>query len=62
MISPVQRIPQTDKTIMPLRGEGNQPLKPPHIINVEIKGGGPIPQYQVKELIKMIKESISHND
>jgi len=27
MTSPIQRIPQTDKTLMPLRGEGNQPPK-----------------------------------
>ena len=44
MISPIERIPN-DKTIMPLRGEGNQPSRnginfDPSTVWVDCRGGG----------------------
>jgi len=39
---------------MPLRGEGNQPPKPPHIINVKFSGDGFYSQKQIKQAMSEI--------
>ena len=53
MISPLQ---PSDKTIMPLRGEGNQPVKPPHVINLKFEGDGFYSQEQIRQLISRITQ------
>jgi len=59
MKSPIERKPNNDKTLMPLRGEGNQPPKPPHIINLELQGNGLMSTDKIKELINHINGSLN---
>lgn len=56
MTSPIQRTSQTDKTLMPLRGEGNQPPKPQRIINLQFTGNGLMSKEDVKFFIEEIKQ------